>query len=259
MFHSAGSTFTGKGGKGVEVSAVGNTQLRLYLSGALNTYGHLYDPKYVIGAILQPRLNNYSIEQISVEDLREWEKTVVVPAAMLAWEGKGEYVAGEHCSSGFCKARFTCAARAKANMEIAKQDFAFMDPALLSVDEIAKVLAKADEAQKWLSDVQTYALAQAEKGQAYAGFKLVEGRSNRKYKDQDAVAQALTAAGFPEAVIYERSLLGITAMEKTIGKKKFAELLTTLVEKPTGKPVLVAVSDKREAINSMTTAIADFS
>lgn len=248
-----------KGGSGVAVSAYQNSQFRLYMLGAHATYGHLYDAKVMRGTVLQPRLDNYSSEELTVDELLAWANEVVVPAAMLAWEGKGEFVPGEHCSSGFCKARFTCAARAKANMEVAKQEFSFMDPALLSVDEIAKVLAKADQAQKWLTDVQTYALAQAEKGQTYPNFKLVEGRSNRKYKDQDAVAQALTAAGFPEAVIYERSLLGITAMEKTIGKKKFAELLTTLVEKPTGKPVLVAVADKREAINSTAAAVGDFS
>lgn len=248
-----------KGGSGVPVSAYQNSQFRLYQLGAYHTFGSLYDAKMLRGTVLQPRLHNYSSEELSVEELLAWAKEVVVPAAKLAWAGEGEFVPGEHCSSGFCKARFTCAARAKANMEIAKAEFAFMDPALLSNDEIAKVLAKADQAIKWLNDVQSYALAQAERGQAYTGFKLVEGRSVRKYVNQDAVAEALTGAGFPEAVIFERSLLGITAMEKAIGKKKFAELLTTLVEKPTGKPVLVAVADKREAINSTAAAVGDFS
>lgn len=248
-----------KGGSGVPVSAYQNSQFRLYQLGAYHTFGSLYDAKMLRGTVLQPRLHNYSSEELNVEELLAWAKEVVVPAAKLAWAGEGEFVPGEHCSSGFCKARFTCAARAKANMEIAKAEFAFMDPALLSNDEIAKVLTKADQAIKWLNDVQSYALAQAERGHTYTGFKLVEGRSVRKYVNQDAVAEALTGAGFPEAVIFERSLLGITAMEKAIGKKKFAELLTTLVEKPTGKPVLVAVADKREAINSTAAAVGDFS
>lgn len=248
-----------KGGSGVPVSAYQNSQFRLYQLGAYHTFGSLYDAKMLRGTVLQPRLHNYSSEELSVEELLVWAKEVVVPAATLAWAGEGEFVPGEHCSSGFCKARFTCAARAKANMEIAKAEFAFMDPALLSNDEIAKVLAKADQAIKWLNDVQSYALAQAEKGQAYTGFKLVEGRSVRKYSDPDAVATALMADGVPEALIYERSLLGITAMEKAIGKKKFAEVLADLVVKPSGKPTLVAVSDKREAISSAAPASDYFS
>lgn len=248
-----------KGGKGLEVSAVDNTQLRLYLSGALNTYGHLYDPKTVIGAILQPRLNNYSIEEISVAELRKWEQEVVVPAAKLAWAGEGPFVPGEHCSSGFCKARYTCAARAQHNLAVAQSDFALVDPVLLTDEQIATVLDKGDQAITWLKDVQLYALKEAERGRKFDGYKLVEGRSNRKYSDPDAVASALLAEGIPEAAIFERSLLGITAMEKLLSPKKFTALVGDLIVKPAGKPTLVPVSDKREAINSTASAIADFS
>ena len=247
-----------KMGSGIAVSAYENSQFRLYMLGAFNQYNMLYDIETVIGTVLQPRLNNYSSEEISTSDLAIWAETVVVPAAKLAWVGEGIFVAGEHCSSGFCKARFTCAARAEANMEIAKSDFALVEPDLLTDHQITQILAKADQAIKWLGDVQSHAQAQAEKGHHYAGFKLVTGKSNRKYKSQDAVAAALIANDVPEAVIYERSLLGITAMEKAIGKKKFAELLTDLVEKPLGRPTLVPVSDKREEFNSAARAIADF-
>ena len=86
----------------------------------------------------------------------------------------------------------------------------------------------------------------------YAGFKIVEGRSNRKYTDEDAVADTVKKAGFDP---YEPKLLGITAMEKLLGKKKFAEILKGLVEKPQGKPALVPESDKRPEMN---TAQEDF-
>lgn len=248
-----------KMGSGVYVAAWGNTQFRLYALGGLHVYGDLYDAEKVRCTVLQPRLNNYGSEELTVPELLEWAKEVVVPAATLAWEGKGEFVPGTHCTEGFCSARFTCAARAKANQALVQQDFAMLDPALLTNDQIAMVLAKADQAISWLKDVQNYALKQAERGHTFDGFKLVEGRSVRKYTSQDAVAAALTAAGIPEAVIYERSLLGISAMEKAIGKKKFTELLSTLVEKPAGKPTLVPVSDKREALDPMAAAISDFS
>lgn len=249
-----------KYGKGYHVEADGNTQLMLYALGAYNQFAHLYAFDRVRVSILQPRLNNWSSSEMRVDDLLDWAENVVKPRAALAWEGYGDYVAGDHCSSYFCRARATCAARAQHASTLAKADFALVEPALLTDDQIAQVLARGDQVAKWIGDVQAYALDRAEKhGAQWPGFKLVEGRSNRKYSDADAVAQKLLDAGVPEALIYERSLLGITAMEKTLGKKKFAELLSDLVTKPQGKPTLVQVSDKRPALSSVASAATDFS
>lgn len=247
-----------KGGKGVLVDAVDNSQMRLYGLGAYNELSHLYDIKRVRMTVLQPRLNNYSSEELSTDELLRWADDYVKPRATLAWDGLGEFVPGEHCASGFCRARFTCAARAEANMAVAKSDFALQPPELLTMEQLTSVLERADQAIKWLSDVQTYALQQAEQGHAIAGWKLVEGRANRKYANADEVAKRLVDSGIPEAVIYERSLLGITAMEKALGKKQFAELVGDLVVKPAGKPTLAPVSDKRQAISSVASAAADF-
>lgn len=237
-----------KYGKGVPVDAKGNSQMRLYGLGGYTALAHLYDIQHVRTTVLQPRLENFGSEMLTVDELLDWANTEVVPKAKLAWTGEGVYVAGDHCSSCFCRARFTCAARQEQAMAIAKSSFALVPPELLTVEQIASVLDKADLALKWINDVKDFALKEAERGVEVPGFKLVEGRSNRKYIDQDLVAQKLTKAGIEEAVIYERSLLGITAMEKAIGKKQFAELLSDLVEKPQGKPVLVPESDKRPAL-----------
>ncbi len=247
-----------KYGKGIPVDAEGNTQMMLYALGALNQHGHLYDIKRVRMTILQPRLDNFASAEMLVEDLLEWADKTVRPRARMAWDGEGEYVPGDHCTSGFCRARYQCPARAEAALAVARQDFALRPPELLTQEQLLAVLAKADMAAKWLADVQTYALKLAESGQEIPGYKLVEGRSNRKYSDADAVAQKLIDAGVPEAVIYERSLLGITAMEKTLGKKKFAELVGDLVTKPPGKPTLVPVEDKRQALSSVASAAEDF-
>lgn len=234
-----------KFGKGLEVSAVENEQEMLYGVGALNEYGHLYNIETVELWISQPRLNvEPSKWQISASELRIWAESVVKPAALRAWNGEGEFVPGDHC--GFCRAKGSCRARAEANLALAQHEFKV--PELLDENEIAAILDKADRLKKWAGDIQDYALKQAEHGHKFPGYKLVRGRSNRKYKDQDAVALALTGAGIPESVIFERSLLGITAMEKAITKKKFTELLTELVEKPLGKPVLVPASDDRPEI-----------
>jgi hypothetical protein len=247
-----------KYGKGVLVEAQDNSQMRLYGLGAYNELAHLYDIQRVRMTVLQPRLENYGSEELSTSELLGWAESYVMPRARMAWEGQGEFVPGDHCTSGFCRARFRCPARAAAAIEVARQDFALKDPELLTVEQLTAVLAKADMAIDWLNDVKAYALKQAEKGHEIPGFKLVEGRSNRKYANADEVAARLLQSGIPEAVIYERSLLGITAMEKAIGKKKFAELLDDLVVKPQGKPTLVAAEDKRPALSSVASAAADF-
>jgi hypothetical protein len=250
-----------KYGKGIYVDAKGNSQMRLYGLGAFNELADLYDIKRVRMTVLQPRLNNYSSEELPIADLLKWADDAVVPAAKLAWAGEGVFVPGPHCTSSFCKARYTCPARAAQALAVAKQEFAPVPPAVdfLTMDRIAELLPCADLVIDWFTDLKTYALKQAEKGTTVPGYKLVEGRSNRKYSDQEAVAQALRAAGVPDEIAYERSLLGITAMTDALGKKKFADVLGALVTKPEGKPTLVPEGDKRPAIASRATALDDFS
>jgi hypothetical protein len=244
-----------KYGKGVPVSAGRNTQMRLYGLGAINQFNCLYDFDTVRMTIVQPRLDSISTDEVTVEDLLAWGETYVKPRAEMAFKGEGEFVAGEHCR--FCRARFTCRARAEANLELAKYEF--REPALLTHEEIAEILFKAEELQSWVTDIKTYALDQAENhGVKFPGWKLVEGRSNRKYADEDAVAQTLIIEGYKEEEIYTKSLLGITAMEKLLGKKRFEELLGEFIIKPPGKPTLVPESDKRPEISSVASAVEDF-
>lgn len=241
-----------KFGKGIAVMAENNSQMRLYGLGALDELGHLYDVKRVRMTILQPRLDNWSSEELSAQELLGWADSHVVPRAKLAWAGEGPFVPGAHCTKGFCKARFTCAARAEEGMSLARESFSLLKPELLTTDQVVAVLERADMALGWLSDVKEFALKAANEGVNFPGFKLVEGKSNRRYIDADLVAQRLINSGFDEANLYNRSLLGITAMEAIVTKKKFAELLGDLVEKPPGKPTLVPASDKRASISHFT-------
>lgn len=244
-----------KYGKGVPVYAQENPQTRLYGLGAIDTFGMLFDFDLVRMTIVQPRLDSTSTEELPVESLLLWAENELRPRAQLAYAGEGEFCAGEHCK--FCKAKAQCRARAEANLEMARYDF--QEPFLLTNEEIADILARADHLRAWATDVQAYALDQAENhGVKFEGWKLVEGRSNRKYTDAEAVAAALMAAGYDENTIYEKSLYGITAMEKAIGKKEFGSLLADLVVKPTGKPVLVPATDKRPEISSVQSAVDDF-
>ena len=120
-------------------------------------------------------------------------------------------------------------------------------PASLSKTEIAAILPKIDDLTAWAADIKEYALQQALSGTEYPGFKVVEGRANRKYTDEEAVAFVVKDNGYDP---YEKKLLGITAMTSLLGKKKFEELLGALIAKPQGKPTLVPASDKRPALNT---------
>jgi hypothetical protein len=245
-----------KFGKGIAVSAEENTQMRLYGLGALHQFDCLYDISHVVMTIVQPRLDSVSSEELTANELLGWANDIVKPKAKLAWAGEGEFVAGDHCK--FCRARYTCRARAEENLKLAAYDF--QDPLLLSPMEIGEILAKVESLVSWATDVQKYALDQAENhGVTWPGWKLVAGRSNRKYTDEVAVATALTGAGYEDKLIFEKSLYGITKMTENIGKKPFNTLLTSYIVKPPGKPALVPESDKRPAINSVASAQADFS
>ncbi|BCG57461.1 DUF2800 domain-containing protein [Paenibacillus sp. URB8-2] len=245
-----------KYGKGVPVSAEENSQMRLYGLGALDGYGYLYDIQTVRMTIVQPRLDSVSTEELTADDLLSWGEDYVKPRAAMAAAGEGEFAAGDHCR--FCKARATCRTRAEDNLKLAKYEF--RDGSLLSLDEVGDVLGRIDQLQKWAEDIKKHALDQAEKhGVRYPGWKLVEGRSNRIYSDRDAVQAALLAVGFVEdKILTPRELLGITAMEKAVGKKKFEELLSELIIKPTGKPTLAPEKDPRPELSSTASAAADF-
>lgn len=245
-----------KYGKGVGVVAQGNPQLRLYALGALLEYGDLYDIRQVKMTIVQPRLDNITSDTMDAQDLLSWAEEVVRPAAALAAEGKGTQKAGDHCR--WCRARAVCRAQRDLQMEAAKYDFE--EPGLLDEAEVADVLSRVDDLVKWAGQVKDYALQQAlENHVRYPGFKLVEGRSNRRYTDPDKIASVLGAEGYDAELIYKpQELVGITDMEKLLGKKVFASLLGDYVEKPEGKPVLVPASDKRQELNTAEKAATEF-
>ena len=232
-----------KYGQGVEVSAENNPQMKLYALGALELFDSLYDITQIEMSIFQPRLNNISKSEITKAELLDWAENTLKPIAELAAKGEGEFKAGKHCR--FCKVKATCRKRAEYNLELAKYDFAV--PNTLKTAEISVILTKADELAAWVNDVKEYALQQALSGVQFDGFKVVEGRSVRKYKDEKAVAETVEKAGFNP---FGQSVLGITAMTKLLGKSKFEELLSGFITKPKGKPTLVPISDKRAAINN---------
>ena len=232
-----------KHGLGVLVSAEKNPQMMCYALGSLELFDGIYDIETVSMTIYQPRRDNVSTYELSKDELYHWAEETLKPAADLAFAGDGEFKCGDYCR--FCKARNDCRARADANLELARYEFKL--PPLLTDEDIEDILSKVDELVSWASDIKEYALQQAISGKEWSGWKLVEGRSNRRYTNETVVAGAVTDAGFDP---YERKVLGVTAMQKLLGKSRFDELLGLYIEKPQGKPTLVPESDKRPVINT---------
>lgn len=234
-----------KYGQGLLVEAEENPQMKLYALGALAIFDALYDISKVSMTIYQPRRENVSTWTIPVDALRDWAENELRPKAVRANNGEGEFLPGEWCR--FCKAAVKCRARADAMLTLASRDFA--RPPLISDSEIEEILSVLDELAKWAEDIRAYALdAALNHGKQWNGYKLVAGRSTRKFSDEAAVAKAAIAAGYRD--VYRKSLITLTEMERLMGKAKFSEVLGGLVAKPQGKPVLVSATDKRPAIDT---------
>lgn len=233
-----------KYGKGVPVYAEWNKQLMLYGLGALQKYDTMYDISEVRLTIVQPRINNISSWQISVEELRKWAEEELMPKAKLAFEGKGELSAGDWCR--FCAVRNQCRKLYEQQLEIAKHEFA--EPALLTDEEIADIVLRTPKLIEWANSIAEYAQSKAvTENKQWPGLKLVEGVSRRKWSDEDKASNAIFARcpELSEDEVFNMKLKPITSIEKIVGKKRFAEILSDIVIKPQGKPTLVPLEDKR--------------
>lgn len=245
-----------KYGKGVRVEAEDNEQMMLYALGALEKYDWLYEINTVKMTIYQPRIDNYSTWHVPVSHLKAWAKDILIPAAAKAFDGKGDFVPGEHCM--FCRAKAVCKANMAYQLDIARADL--LDPVLMDENDIAHVLERQKGFLSWIKAVNEYALREAiNNGKRWPGYKLVEGRSNRIYSDEEKVVSAIiSGAGKNAADLYTQKILGITAMQGLLTKKVFDTLVGPLIIKPMGKPTLAKETDKRPELSSEEAAKADF-
>lgn len=217
-------------------------QLRLYALGACEMFGMLYDFATVRMAVFQPRISSVDETEMEVAALYDWAANELAPRARLAFDGAGEFAPGDWCR--FCRIRRNCRALAMHELELAK--YGNVKPELLTDEEIADVLCRVDELISWAKSVQEYAEEQALRGHEFPGFKVVEGRSYRRFTDEDAVAERVLAEGKDPWA--PQKILSLTDIEKLLGKKKFARLLSDLVVRPAGKPALVPASDPRDPL-----------
>lgn len=244
-----------KYGKGHRVDAAGNPQMRLYALGALEYYGALYDIQNIRMTIFQPRLSGVqSSDEISVKELLKWAEKTVKPKAKLAFAGKGDFAPSEETCK-FCRAKEQCKARYEKNLALFDEA---EDPLLITPELAGEVLEKAADIRAWLTDLENLVQSTILSGTPVTGWKIVEGRSNRKIVDEQKAVEAMKAAGYDEALLYERTLITLTQMEKDFGKKAVANALGSLIVKPQGKPTLAPESDKRPAFQPDEAILAAF-
>lgn len=246
-----------KHGKGVEVSAVGNPQMRLYALGALDKYQIIFgdDITTVSMAIVQPRITEIvSTDALSVEDLLSWGETAKAKAEE-ALSGNGVFCPGvEQCK--FCRGKEVCRARAEQAKKL--EELAKAKPSdQLTDEEIGEYLDRGEFLSGWYDDLKDYALKACLAGRTIIGYKAVEGRSIRVFSDADKAMDALRAAGYEDAVLFDRVPKSLTNLEKLVGKKDFSKLMGNLVVKPRGKPSLAKESDKRPPFNQADVDFGD--
>lgn len=243
-----------KYGKGVKVSAIENPQMKIYALGAYDAFSFDYKIENIRMTIIQPRIDNLSEYEMTIQDLVNWTVDVLQPKAKEAFSGNGRQMPGKWCQ--FCKVNGRCRALAEQCTGIVKKH---PDPTLIKPEDMAEhVLPLIPVVKTWLSSVEEYTLEQALAGTQYVGYKLVVGRSIRKITDADAVIDLLEKAGYAKDMITKPTeLKSITDLEKLVGKKKFSTLCADHIFKPDGKPTLVPDEDKRQALNPMVDDFKD--
>lgn len=238
-----------KYGQGVPVNPEHNPQLMYYALGAYALFEGIEEVSTVRLSIVQPRMQEEpQTWEISLADLLTWAREVLQPAAEMAWRGEGEFCTGPHCR--FCKAHPACRAWKDKYGPLAGFE-PYAEPATLSDEELGEWLQKLEGLAAYAKDLEEYAQQALLEGRTLPGWKLVQGRSTRKWTDQDAAFQQMQADGIDEAMLYTRIPITLTVAEKMIGKKRFAETMSAFITKAPGAPKLAQTSDPRPAYDRL--------
>ena len=243
-----------KYGRGLKVLAFQNEQLKMYALGFLRKHRDEAQIKGIRLHIVQPRLNNFSTYELSVADLRKWAETVVRPAALKAYEGKGVQKAGSWCR--WCAVKARCATLASTSLSLADQEF--KAPHFLNDEQLTRIYGLSDIVQLWVKSVKDYMLSEAKKGREWKGLKLVSGQSRRVWSNDKEALQVLTDELLLEASeVTNLKIKGFGDLEAILGKKTFNDSLRHLIIKPQGAPTLVTLDDPRPSLG-LQSAQADF-
>jgi hypothetical protein len=220
----------------------------IYALGALSTFQIILGDsiKQVSLTIVQPNAGGVKTWELTTEELLKWGEDVLRPGAELALSGKGPAHADPNPDGWckFCRARHVC--KARTQMLLSLESDALTEPKLLNDDELADALRRGAGLVSWYTGLKEYTLAAALSGRKIPGYKVVEGRGSRDWKDLDTAFQSLRERGVDDAMLWERKPTTVAGLEKTLGKKNFATTAKGLWQKKPGKPALVEEDDPRD-------------
>ncbi len=238
-----------KMGKGVVVVAENNTQGMLYALGAVEEYGYLYDFDKVVIHIYQPRVSNFSTWELSILDLSLFGEYVTKQAIEALSDDAPRTPGDKQCQ--WCKAKATCPALLKHAEKTISADFDNLDDLpdvdSLTPDKLSVILSNKKLIESWLKAVEEHISHTLLDGEEFPGFKLVAGRSLRRWANEDEAQEQLITLLDEQA--FEKKLLTVAKAEKALGAKRKKEI-ENLIIKPEGKPTLAPESDKRPSINN---------
>jgi len=238
-----------KYGKGIQIYAEDNPQLKLYALGIFQEHGMLYDFKTFKLCICQPRLDWIDEWEISTEELLTWANEIVEPAADLADTNNAPFKAGAHCQ--WCKIKGTCQTRyAMVTATMIDELQEISNPNEMGESELGEAMSLVPLIVKWCTDITESVTKLVAQGKQIIGddglaFKMVEGRSNRAWRDAKDAEKAMKAHKIKVADMFTKKLITAPAFEKQFGEDHV--IMKKHCHKPRGKPVLVEGSDRREA------------
>ena len=218
-----------------------NTQLGLY---AVYFYESvikgLYPVKNVRLIIHQPVINNINEYSLSLEDLIKFKEEVIIPAVLKTRVKDLEANAGSHCA--YCAGRYVCTKYHEANLAIGDVVSKPLDQ--FTDSDIEAILPKLDAFIKYAEDLKDYAIEKAKSGHKWKGLKLVPSKVSRKISDEEKVKEILEKCGINPTS--PGKLLGITEIQKKLGKEKFKELISPYIVLQESTLILVPESDPRQ-------------
>ena len=241
-----------KFGKGVEVSAIDNTQAQLYALGVINEYEFIYDfdDSWTIDMhIYQPRISNFSDWEITYNELMLFAD-VVRERVALSQQPDAPFNPSEKACQ-WCAHKADCNALFKHTEKVISSQFDDLDLPDATTVDVKLVLDNKKLIESWLKAVQDNAFEKIMNGEPVDGYKVVAGRSSRKWVDEDGARKALESEHKPEELQVVK-FITVAQAEKLVGKKDFVVYADDHVIKSDGAPTLVPEKDKRPSITDVT-------
>ncbi len=244
-----------KFGKGIPVYAENNDQLYAYAAGAIGNYENLKRYKKIHIHCIQPRLDSYDTVTLTPAELAAWLNGRLIPGVVKALDMYADFIPG-HSQCRWCPAKVGCRARFTQANKTAAEIFAVHTKLgdTVTDDEVSKVLLLASQYEAYIKDIRVYIQQKLMSGEEIAGWKLVAGRSIRRWKDTVKAELFLLENYLDVDQVFISKLISPAQAEKAARAVKKDERFLKLVEKPEGKPTLVKEGDKRPPIQVKTAA-----